>query len=287
VDHGQGAGQLDAADGDGEDGQDLDGQQPAAGPYGLVVDGYAVARADQRVAQGERGLDGDQPAGLQAVLQQEQRADPGGGGRVQLPGGEERPDALVQVRHCALEQGGGQRVAAGRREPEGRGPGVAAGPDAHADHHGLESAGDDQGLDPDLGGRVIGAAGRRRGGQADPEAHRDQGHRAPGGGGQPAPVQLARHQQGERQLDDEDGLDQGDGASGQGQGLGDGGHDHHPDAGQPHLSPDQVAQQRQVERRVLGRGGGGLPLQHRGHAVTQRGHQSEQDRQPHHRGILC
>jgi hypothetical protein len=49
VDHGQGAGQLDAADGDGNDGDDLDGEQPSAGPHVLAEDEHPVAGADQRV----------------------------------------------------------------------------------------------------------------------------------------------------------------------------------------------------------------------------------------------
>jgi hypothetical protein len=164
VHQGEGAGQLDAADGDGEHGGDLDDEQPAAGPYVLVEDGHPVAGADQRVAEGERRLDGDQGARLQAVLQQEQRADPGGGGGVELPGGEERDDAAGQLRHGALHQRGGQRVTAGGAEPERRSPGVALRPDPEGDDDGLEDAGDDQRDDPDLQRRVLRPAGRRRGG---------------------------------------------------------------------------------------------------------------------------
>ena len=62
VDHGQRAGQLDAAEGHRDHGDDLDDQQPAAGPHVLAEDGHPVAGADQRVAEGERRLDGDQRA---------------------------------------------------------------------------------------------------------------------------------------------------------------------------------------------------------------------------------
>jgi hypothetical protein len=68
---GQRAGKLDAADGDGDHGGDLDDQQPPAGLHVLTEHGHPVGGADQGVAEGERRLDGDQGAGLQAVLQQE------------------------------------------------------------------------------------------------------------------------------------------------------------------------------------------------------------------------
>jgi hypothetical protein len=103
VDQGQRAGELDAADGDGEHGDDLDDEQPAAGVHLLAEHRHAVAGADDRVAEGERWLDGHQRAGLQGVLQQEQRADPGDRGPVELPGAEERGDAGVQGRHRALQ----------------------------------------------------------------------------------------------------------------------------------------------------------------------------------------
>jgi hypothetical protein len=60
VDHGERAGQLDAADGHGDDGDDLDGEQPPGGLDVLAENGHPVTRADQRVAQGERRLDGHQ-----------------------------------------------------------------------------------------------------------------------------------------------------------------------------------------------------------------------------------
>jgi hypothetical protein len=92
VHHRQRAGELDTADGNRDDGDDLADEQPSAGPHVLVEDRHPVAGADQRIAEGERRLDGDQRAGLQAVLQQEQRTESGRGGRVQLPGGEKRHD---------------------------------------------------------------------------------------------------------------------------------------------------------------------------------------------------
>jgi hypothetical protein len=81
----------------------------------------------------------------------------------------------------------------------------------------------------------------------------------------PPPRQLAmgqpaRHQQGERQFDDEDGLHQRDRAGGQRDGLAHRGQQHHADADQPHLALDQVAEQGQVQC-LGGRGGrGGHPL---------------------------
>jgi len=60
VHHRQRAGELDAADGDGEHGEDLDDEQPAAGVHLLAEDRHPVAGADYRVAEGERRLDGHQ-----------------------------------------------------------------------------------------------------------------------------------------------------------------------------------------------------------------------------------
>jgi hypothetical protein len=158
VDHGQRAGQLDAADGDGDDGDDLDREQPPAGLHVLAEDGDPVAGADDRVAQGERRLDGYQRAGLQGVLQQEQRADPGDRGPVQLPGTEERRDALVvQGGHRALHQGRGQRIAARGGQAERRGAGVATGPHPEPDDDGQEGGGDDQRQRPDLDAGVVAA----------------------------------------------------------------------------------------------------------------------------------
>jgi hypothetical protein len=71
VHEGQRAGQLDAADGDGEHAEDLNDQQPAAGVDVLAQDGHPIAGTNQCVTQGERRLDRDQRPGLQAVLQQE------------------------------------------------------------------------------------------------------------------------------------------------------------------------------------------------------------------------
>jgi hypothetical protein len=85
VDDGQRAGQLDAAEGYRDDGGDLDDEQPPAGAHGLVEHGHAVAGADQGVAQGQRGLNRDEGARLQRVLEEEQRADAGHGGPVELP----------------------------------------------------------------------------------------------------------------------------------------------------------------------------------------------------------
>jgi hypothetical protein len=270
VHHRQRPGQLDAADRDGEHGDDLDDQQPPAGVDLLAQDSHPVAGADQRVAQGERRLHRDQRPGLQAVLQQEQRADPGHRGPVQLPGAEERPDPLVQVRDRALHQRRGQRVAAGGGQPERRSARVPAGPDADGDHHRLEAGGDDQRRDPDLEAGVRPAAGRRGGREPGTEGHRDQADGPPGPPRQLAPVQPARHQQGERQLDDEDGLHQRDRAGGQRGGLAQRGQDDKSDAGQPDLVLDQVTEQRQVQRLGGGRRGRGHPLQDRRHPVEQR-----------------
>ena len=78
---GEGAGQLDAADGARDEGDELADAQPAAGPHVLIEDRHPEGDADQRVAEGEGRLDGDQRAGLQGGLQQEQRTDAGDGGR--------------------------------------------------------------------------------------------------------------------------------------------------------------------------------------------------------------
>jgi hypothetical protein len=284
VHDGQRAGELDTADGHRDDGSDLDDQQPPAGADALVKHGDPVGRADQGVAQGQRRLDRDERAGLQGVLQQEQRADPGYRGAVELPGGQERDDALVQVGHGRLHQRGGQRVAARGGQAERGGPGVALAPHAERDHDRLEGGGDDQGGDPHLERGVHAAAGRLGRGQATAQADRDQGHGPPGQRGQLAVGQLARHQQGERQLDDEDRLDQGDGTGVQRHGLGHRGQHHHGDPGQPDLAPDQVAEQRKMQRTVRGRGSGGHALQDRGQAVEQRCQQCEQNR--YHCGIL-
>jgi hypothetical protein len=285
VDHGQRAGQLDAADGDGDDGDDLGGEQPSARLHVLAEDGDPVAGADQRVAQGERRLDGHQRAGLQGVLQQEQRADPGDRGPVQLPGAEERRDALmIQGGHRALHQRRGQGVAARGGQAERGGAGVAPGPHPGPDEDRLEDGGDDQGQRPDPDAGVVAAAGRRGGRQAGPEGDRDQADGDPGHPRQLAVRQLARHQQGERQLDDEDGLHQRHRTGGQRGRLAHRGDDDHGDAGQPDLVLDQVPEQRQVQRFSGRRGRGGHPLQDRGQPVEQRRKQREQNR--HHCGIL-
>jgi hypothetical protein len=59
VHQGQGAGELDTADGDRDDGGDLDNEQPSTGSHVLVEDRHPVGGADQRIAEGERRLDGD------------------------------------------------------------------------------------------------------------------------------------------------------------------------------------------------------------------------------------
>src|SRR4029453_4544662 len=89
----------------------------------------------------------------------------------------------------------------------------------------------------------------------------------------------------ERQLDDEDGLHQGDRPGGQRDGLADRGQQDHADAGQPHLVLEQVGEQGQGQG--LGRRGGrgGHPLEDRRQTVEQRRKQREQNR--HHRGILA
>jgi hypothetical protein len=97
--------------------------------------------------------------------------------------------------------------------------------------------------------------------------------------------QPARYQQGERELDDEDGLYQRDRAGSQRSGLADRGQDDQADARQPYLVPDQVAEQGQVQRFSGRRGRRGHPLQNRRQAVEQRRQQREQNR--HHRGILA
>jgi hypothetical protein len=286
VDHGQGAGQLDAADGDGDDGDDLDGEQPAAGLHVLAEDEHPVAGADQRVAQGQRGLDGHQRAGLQGVLQQEQRADADDRGPVQLPGAEERDEALVvEGGYRALHQRRGQRVAAGGGQAERRGAGVAPGPHADGDEDREESAGDDQRQYPDPDGGVVAATGRRGRRQPEAEGDRHQADGVPGHPRQLAVRQLARHQQGERQLDDEDGLHQRHRAGGQRGRLAHRGDDDHGDAGQPHLVLDQVPEQRQVQRFGGRRGRSGHPLQDRRQPVEQRRQQCEQNR--YHCGILA
>jgi len=60
VDHGQRAGEFDAADGYRDHGGDLGDEQPSSRLHGLVEDGDPVGGADQRVAQGERWLDGNE-----------------------------------------------------------------------------------------------------------------------------------------------------------------------------------------------------------------------------------
>jgi hypothetical protein len=286
VHHGQRAGQLDAADGDGDDGDDLDREQPSAGLHVLAEDEDTVAGADDRVAQGERRLDGDQRAGLKGILQHEQRADPGGRGPVQLPGAEERRDALlVQGGDRALHQRRGQRVAAGGGQAECGGAGVALGAHAKPDDDRLEGSGDDQGQRPDPDAGVVAAAGRRGGRQPGAESHRDQGDGDPGHPGQLAVGQLARHQQGERQLDDEDGLHQRHRPGGQRDRLADRGHDDQADAGQPDPVLDQVPEQGQVQRLGGRCGRGGHPLEDRRQPVGQRRQQREQNR--YHRGILA
>jgi hypothetical protein len=85
VDYGQRAGQLDAAEGDRDDGGDLDDEQPPIGTHGLVEHGHPVAGADQGVTQGQWGLNRDKGARLQRVLEEEQRADAGHSGSVELP----------------------------------------------------------------------------------------------------------------------------------------------------------------------------------------------------------
>jgi hypothetical protein len=286
VDHGERAGQLDAADGHGDDGDDLGGEQPPGGLHVLAEDGHAVAGADQRVAQGQRRLDRHQRAGLQGVLQQEQRADAGERGPVQLPGAEERDDALmVEGGDRALHQRRGQRVAARGGQAERGGAGVAPGPHADGDEDRLEDGGDDQRQRPDAEAGVVAAAGRRGRREPGPEGHRDQADGPPGHRGQLAVRQLARHQQGERQLDDEDGLHQRHRAGGQRGSLAHRGDDDHGDAGQPDLVLDQVPEQGQVQRLGGGRGRGGHPLQDRRQPVEQRRKQREQNR--HHGGIVA
>jgi hypothetical protein len=96
--------------------------------------------------------------------------------------------------------------------------------------------------------------------------------------------QFARHQQGERQLDDENGLDQRDRAGAQRHGLAHRGQNDHADPGQPDLVPDEVAEKRQVQGFVGGCGLGGHALQDRRQAIEERCQQRKQNR--HHRGIL-
>ena len=76
------------------------------------------------------------------------------------------------------------------------------------------------------------AAGLGRG-QSRPEADRDQRDRAPRAPGQPPVPHLAAEQQGQRQFDDEDRLDERDRAGGQRRRLQQRRHQDHGDAGQP------------------------------------------------------
>ena len=240
-------GDLDVTDHDQHQAHDLRDEEPAE-PQLLVEQHDPVGDADQRVTDGQHRLRGGQRAGLERILQQEQRADPGDGHPVQLPGGEERRRAPVERRHGLFQQRRGERVPARGGQAEQRGARLAADPQRGRDEHGLEGAGRDQGQDPGTGGRVVVAAARLGRRQPGAQADRDQRDRPPGARGQPAVPHPAAEQQGQRQLDDEDGLDQRDGAGGQGPGLQQGGHDDHADPSQPDLAVQQVGDQPQPER---------------------------------------
>ena len=81
----------------------------------------------------------------------------------------------------------------------------------------------------------------------------------------------------DRQLDDEDRLDQGDRAGRERGRLGDRGHDDHADAGQPHPAPDEVGDERDVHGPLRRHLGGRLALQDRRAGVAGGGEQREKD----------
>jgi len=246
---GQRAGQLDAADGYREDRDDLGGEQPPAGLHVLAEHRDPVAGAESsaspRVSGGWTAI--SEPA-CSAFCSMNSAPTPA----IAVPYSSQllkNATTPCQRGHRALQQRRGQRVSRRRRtapNSAARALPRARMPAPITTTWKAPVAIRTSNPDTDAGAVVPppdgAAAASPRPRDTVTTATAIQVVRGSLRRGQPA-----RHQEGERQFDDEDGLDQGDRPGGQRDGLAHRGQHDHADAGQPHLVLEQVGEQRQAQ----------------------------------------
>ena len=116
------SGQHDHPDHQHEERQRLEGDPSRAHPQPVAEQGETEHDADQWVDGHERGPRGGDRAGMQRVLQQEDRSEPHHRQHVGLEMGEDVTPAELRVVGDGFGQGGGVAAGDGRRGPERRRP---------------------------------------------------------------------------------------------------------------------------------------------------------------------